>query len=100
MAVQAGQTTTVKASDGTAITVQAGSLSGKTVLSIYKDTQSKEPKNPNIKSYSFAQTERTFGPEGTVFNAPVTITIPFSGVTVDSSDIPTWRSTFGRTGSG
>lgn len=86
--VQGGKAARVEAPDGTAVAVQANSVSGMVVITISTDTQTIEPNNSNIKSYSPEYTQRTFGPEGTVFNAPVTITIPFSGVNIDSADVP------------
>ena len=85
--VQANTAATVQAKDGTQVMIPANSLVQPLTITISLDTQTVDPTLPNIIAYDPQYTERSFGPSGTVFNAPVTLTMPFGGANIDQADI-------------
>lgn len=96
-AVTSGVESTIKSSDGTSVKLPAGSLGSDVTVTISEDAQSVKPANQNVVELDPQYTERSFGPSGTTFNEPVTITIPFDGVSVNQADISrlsvfTWQN--------
>jgi len=82
--------TTVQANDGTQILIPVGALSntGAPVeITISQGIQTDNPTTPGVVSYDPQLTERSFGPSGTVFNVPVTITLPFGSANIEAADL-------------
>ncbi len=88
----------VQAPEGTAVIIPEGTLpvnadgtSSTLTVTISQANQTADPgtSNPkaNLVAYDPQVTERSFGPDGTKFAAPVTLTIPFGKANIDPADL-------------
>lgn len=82
---------TVQSSDGTQVVIPAGAIVGTSTsldITISEDLESTDPATPGITFYNLQNTERSFGPTGTTFKKPVTISLPFGNANIPAADYP------------
>ncbi len=81
----------VERDDGAAVTVPEGALSSDLEITVDKgdenlDKEEKTAKRKELKITAVSE-EVQYGPEGTVFSAPVTLTLPYNAATIASQGV-------------